>query len=101
MTGDGRYGTGIGDIGTSISVAAPPGTFFGGVQKDGVPEVSVDVDDNGFPTSLVRVNLSPGEVNVIDFRFVSAEAGTPTPQILTTPLLNAAEIQPPVVLPCA
>lgn len=101
MTGDGRYGTGINDIGTSISVAAPPGTFFGGVQKDGVPEVSVDVDDNGFPTSLVRVNLSPGEVNVVDFRFVSADARAPLPQILTTPLLNAPEISPAVLTPCA
>lgn len=100
MTGDGRYGTGIGDIGTSVSVAAPPGTFFAGVQKDGVPEVSVDVDDNGFPTSLVRVNLSPGEINVIDFRFVSADAGEFTPEILTTPLLNPAEISPSVREPC-
>lgn len=101
MSGDGRYGTGIGDIGTSISVAAPPGTFFGGVQKDGVPEVSVDVDDNGFPTSLVRVNLSPGEVNVIDFRFVATGQDALLPQILTTPLLNPAEISDPVLAPCA
>lgn len=101
ISGGGRYGTGIGDIGTSISVAAPPGSFFGGVQKDGVPTVSVDLEDNGFPTSLVRVNLSPGEVNVVDFRFVSAEAGAPAPEILTTPLLNPAEVAPTVIVPCA
>lgn len=86
MTGNGLFGTGSGDIGTSVSISAPPGTFPGGVTKDGEPELSVDVEDAGRPTSLVRINLSPDEVNVVEFHFIAADADTP--RILHTPVVN-------------
>lgn len=104
MTGRGLFGTGAGDIGTSVSVAAPPGTFYGGVTKDGEPELSVDVEDAGRPTSLVRINLSPDEVNVVDFRFVSADPGDLTPTIVHTPLVNdipVTVLPAEVLTPCA
>lgn len=88
MTGGGVLGTGSGDIGTSVSVSAPPGMFFGGVRKNGEPDVSVDVVDAGFPTSLVRVNLSPAEVNTLDFRFIAESARPVEPRIVHTPLVN-------------
>lgn len=92
VTGRGLYGTGAGDIGTSVSVSAPPGSFAGGVTKDGTAALSVDVEDAGRPNSLVRVNLSPGEVNVVDFRFTMAGPGAVAPVIVATPLLNAPTI---------
>lgn len=92
VTGRGLFGTGVGDIGTSVSVSAPPGSFAGGVTKDGAPALSVDVDDGGRFVSLVRVNLSPGEVNVVDFHFTMAAPGAISPVIVTTPMLNAPGI---------
>lgn len=92
VTGRGLFGTGVGDIGTSVSVSAPPGSFAGGVTKDGAPALSVDVDDGGRFMSLVRVNLSPGEVNVVDFHFTMAAPGAISPVIVTTPMLNAPGI---------
>lgn len=92
MTGHGLFGTGAGDIGTSVSVVAPPGTFFGGVTKDGEREISVDVIDSGRPTSLVRINLSPSEVNVVEFRFVAAAPGPLDLRLIHTPLINAPTI---------
>lgn len=93
MTGHGLFGTGIGDIGTSVSVAAPPGTFFGGVTKDGEREISVDVVDAGRPTSLVRINLSPAEVNVVEFRFIAAEPGPLDLGLVHTPLINPSTVR--------
>jgi len=92
VTGRGLFGTGVGDIGTSVSVSAPPGSYFGGVTKDGARALSVDVDDAGRPTSLVRVNLSPAEVNVVEFHFTMGTPGQVTPTIVHTPLLNAAAV---------
>jgi len=88
VTGGGLLGTANGDIGTIVTVAAPPGTFFGGVWKNGEPEVSSNVIDNGFPSTGARVNLSPGEVNTMEFRFVAAEPGALDPEILHTPLIE-------------
>ncbi|MBD3756633.1 MAG: DUF4012 domain-containing protein [Microbacterium sp.] len=92
VTGRGLFGTGVGDIGTSVSVSAPPGSFAGGVTKDGAPALSVDVADDGRFVSLARVNLSPGEVNVVDFHFTMAAPGAISPVIVTTPMLNAPGI---------
>lgn len=92
MTGGGLLGTANGDIGTIVAVAAPPGSYFGGVWKNGEPEVSSNVVDNGFPTSGARVNLSPGEVNTMEFRFVAAEPGPLNPTLIHTPLVQ----EPPV-----
>nr|WP_277816544.1 DUF4012 domain-containing protein [Microbacterium invictum] len=92
ITGNGTFGTGIGDIGTSVSVVAPPGTYFGGVTKDGERELSVDVEDSGRPTSLVRINLSPDEVNVVEFRFIAAGPGLLEPALIHTPLINDPQV---------
>ncbi|MFT3799130.1 DUF4012 domain-containing protein [Microbacterium sp.] len=92
MTGNGIYGTAIGDIGTSVSVSAPPGSFFRGVMKDTATALSVDVEDDGRPTSLVRVNLSPGEINVVTFRFITATADPIDPAVVLTPLLNMPQV---------
>ncbi len=92
MTGHGLFGTAVGDIGTSVSVSAPEGTFFGGVTKDGEREISVDVVDAGRPTSLVRINLSPEEVNVVEFRFIAAEPGPLELALVHTPLINPSAV---------
>ncbi|SFI32442.1 MULTISPECIES: DUF4012 domain-containing protein [Microbacterium] len=92
MTGHGLFGTGAGDIGTSVSVAAPAGTYFGGVTKDGAHLLSVDVEDEGRPTSLVRINLSPGEVNVVEFGFLAARPGSLDLRLVHTPLVNTPAV---------
>lgn len=92
VTGRGLFGTGAGDIGTSISVSAPPGSYFGGVTKNGKRALSVDVDDAGRPTSLIRVNLSPAETNDVDFHFIMGSPGALTPSLLHTPMLNTPTV---------
>ncbi|WP_438352899.1 DUF4012 domain-containing protein [Microbacterium sp. CJ88] len=92
MTGDGRYHVAIGDIGMVVSVSAPPGSYFGGVRKDGTPLAGVDGEDAGFPVSLARINLQPGETNTLEFRFVTDRTDAFTPVLLHTPLLTAPEV---------
>ncbi|MFH8249918.1 DUF4012 domain-containing protein [Microbacterium sp. B2969] len=92
VTGGGLLGTGNGDIGTIVTVAAPPGWFYGGVWKNGEPEVSTNVVDNGHPSTGARVNLSPGETNTMEYRFVSAEPGAVAPTIVHTPLVDDVAI---------
>ncbi|MGL4256163.1 MAG: DUF4012 domain-containing protein [Microbacterium sp.] len=87
MTGGGHYGARIGDIATNVSVSAPEGAFFGGVTAGGRNLVSVDVEEEGFPVSAVRVDLAPGESQTIDFRFISAGTDPIDPQVMHTPLL--------------
>jgi len=89
MTGGGLWGTAWGDIGTNVSVAAPAGWFVGAVQKNEVAEPAVDAVDVGFPTVVAQVNLSPGEVNTLSFRFTAPEPGDASPTLLHTPMLNA------------
>ena len=88
VTGDGRWGTGIGDIGTLITVAAPPGYFFGGVVNEGKAVRSGDVVDAGFPSSATRINISPGQTETAQFRFISPKPNVTDPVVLHTPMLN-------------
>jgi hypothetical protein len=88
MTGGGVYGVALGDIGMVISVSAPSGTYFGGVRKDGELMVSTSGEDAGYPVGLARVNLQPGEVNTLEFRFVTDATRELTPVIVHTPLLE-------------
>lgn len=92
MTGGGLFGTPAGDIRTLVSVAAPAGSFFGGVYVDGTLIASPDVTDAGFPTSVATVFLSPGEKKDVEFRFISAKPGDVDPVILHTPTMNATKI---------
>jgi hypothetical protein len=92
MTGDGRYGVAVGDIGMVVSVSAPRGTYFGGVRKDGQALTGVDGTDAGFPVSLARVNLQPGETNTLEFRFLTDRTDDVAPVLLHTPLLDEPAI---------
>lgn len=98
MTGNGLFGTAVGDIGTSVSVVAPPDSYFGGVTKDGERELSVDVVDAGRPTSLVRINLSPAEMNVVEFRFIVAAPHDLA--VVHTPLINEPVVTVGVPVAC-
>jgi len=100
VTGHGMYGTAVGDIGTSVAVAAPPGTFLVSVSKDGASLPVATAVESGRPTSLVRVNLSPGERNEIRFAFVAAEPGAVAPEVVHTPLLNVPDVTAPVIRGC-
>ncbi|BDV30675.1 DUF4012 domain-containing protein [Microbacterium terricola] len=100
MNGGGRYGVEAGVIATDIAVAAPPGSFFGGVRTEGEPALSADVDDDGVPTSLVRVEVSPGETKATTFRFTTAEPGSIEPTLLHTPLISTPEVQTGVEVAC-
>lgn len=88
VTGYGHWGTAIGDIGTQITVAAPAGSFFGGVTRDGTEVVSGDVIDAGFPSSTTTVTISPGQTETAQFRFISPKPNVTDPVVLHTPMLN-------------
>ncbi len=100
VTGRGLFGTAAGDIGTTVAVAAPPGTFLTSVSKEGAAVAVAETVDGGHPTSALRVNLSPGERNVVEFRFVTADAGSTTPVLVHTPLLTEARVTPPAEVSC-
>jgi hypothetical protein len=90
MTGGGNYGVPAGSIGTDVTVAAPPGTFPGGVtDPSGTLQQSVDREVSGHPSSRVRVVLAPGESTTLEFRHVAAGPGVPDePIILHTPTMH-------------
>ena len=89
MTGGGLCGTGIGDIGTTVTVAAPAGSAFGGATGEEGRLPSVDVMADGHPSTTVRVNISPGQTESVEFRFTAAPTGLPV--LVHTPTLNPIE----------
>lgn len=91
VTGGGLHGTAVGDIGTNVTVAAPPGAAFGGAQGQDGAEPSADVMDGEHPSTAVRVNVSPGESETVTFRFVRV-GGAGGAEILHTPLMAPVEI---------
>ncbi|GAA3750848.1 hypothetical protein GCM10022240_00130 [Microbacterium kribbense] len=92
VTGWGLNGTPAGDIRTIVTVAAPAGTFLGGVSVDGRATNTPDVVDAGFPTSAATVLLEPGQKKTVQFRFTAAHAGKASPTILHTPMMNDPKI---------
>lgn len=92
MTGGGHLGVPAGGIGTLVAVAAPPGTFVGGVRQDDALVRSISGDFDGYPVTQSRVQLSPGQSVTLDFQFTSAKPRDIDPHILTTPLINAPRI---------
>ena len=92
VTGGGMWGTGIGDIGTLITVSAPEGYFFGGVINEGKAVRPGDVIESGFPSSATRINLSPGQTESAQFRFIAPKPGVDDPVIVHTPLLTRPEV---------
>jgi len=100
MTGGGLWGTGIGDIGTTVTVAAPPGSAFGGATGEEGRLPSVDVVADGHPSTAVRVNISPGQTESVDFAFTAPGAGVPV--LVHTPTLDEIETSvPDSTRPCA
>lgn len=100
VTGRGMFGTGAGDIGTSVAVAAPPGTFLSSVTKAGSPARVAQAIEGDRPVTLLRVNLSPGERNVVEFRYVSAQPGQVSPSLVHTPLLTEPRVAATMPLDC-
>lgn len=101
VSGGGIEGTTPGHIAASITVAAPPDSFFGGVVIGDETLPSTDVVDAGFPSSLVHVDLAPGESTSVEFRFVAPDAVGHDPVIVTTPLLNMPIIDKEFSAGCA
>jgi len=93
VTGGGLYGVGVGDIGTNISVAGPRAASAGAVIVKGEPYPAAVAVDNGHATSAARVNLSPGEVNVLEFHFLVPEEDIDALSLLHTPLLHSADVE--------
>lgn len=88
VTGGGHEGIAPGDIGTSVSVAAPEGAVFEGVWIDGAP-VRVDSgEDAGFLNNRALVTVSPGQSKTAEFRIAVDEAPRAGIDILHTPLLR-------------
>jgi hypothetical protein len=100
MTGGGLFGTAVGDIGTLITVSAPPGASFGGVTGADGPLLSANAIDGDRPSSAVRVNVSPGETESVDIRFVLAERPADAPTIVHTPLVGDVPQSPLESSPC-
>jgi hypothetical protein len=92
MTGWGLAGTPPGDISTDVAVAAPPGSFYGGVTVDGSQVTTADATDAGHPTSVANVRISPGQSTTVTFLFYSAGTRAVHPTVLHTPMINAPEV---------
>jgi len=100
ISGGGMWGTPWGDIATNVSVAAPSGWFIGTVRRDGEPEPAVDAVEGGFPTSLARMNLSPGDVSTLAFRFIAPEPREVSPSVLHTPMLHEPQVTAGLAVEC-
>jgi hypothetical protein len=90
VTGGGLWGVGAGDIGMNVTVAAPRGAFFDGVGVDGRLTSSVNTEAEGHPSSILHVNLQPGETNVLRFRFVVDHDRPVT--VVHTPMLTDPDL---------
>ena len=95
VTGGGVLGTAPGDISTSVTVAAPEGSFLAGVTQDGAAVLSADADDAGFASSVARLTVARGESATVQFRFIAGQPGPVSPTVLHTPLLNAPTFDQP------
>lgn len=89
VTGAGLQGTAPGHIGLQVSVAGPHGSFSSGVTVDDATVLSIDVEDEGFPTSAASVDIAPGASTTVAFRFIAPEDAGVTPFVLSAPLANA------------
>nr|WP_243847575.1 DUF4012 domain-containing protein [Microbacterium ulmi] len=101
VTGGGLEGTEPGHIALDVTVAAPPGSFFGGVTRDGELAPSTNVVDAGFPSSLARVDIAPGGTTVVEARFTMADPRDVAPVLLTTPLLRDVSVDDAFSAACA
>lgn len=92
MTGAGLAGIPRGHIATNITAAGPAGSFVGGVRIDGELSRTRLATESGFPSSVARVTLAPGESKTVEFRFVASGTGDVNPDLLHTPLLREPAI---------
>jgi len=92
MTGGGRWGAPAGGIATIVTVSAPEGSFYGGVDVDGASIAPTTVEDAGFPVSATTVVLAPGETKTITFEFLRRGAAVTEPVVLHTPLLVTPDL---------
>ncbi len=88
VTGGGLWGATAGFIAPTISVAAPPGWFVGGVELEGVAVPAVTATDGAGPVVTRRTDLPPGASNTLVFRFVAPRAEPVEPSLVHTPLLT-------------
>ena len=93
VTGGGRFGVGVGDIGTNVTVSAPRGSFVGEVIVKGEPYAAAATIDDERASSSARVNLSPGEVNVLEFHFLIDRKHADALAVVHTPLMNPTDIR--------
>jgi len=93
MTGAGLAGVPRGHIATNVTAAGPAGSFVGGVRIDGDLSRTRLATESGFPSSVARVTLAPGESKTIEFRFVASGTGEVNPDLLHTPMLREPTIE--------
>ncbi len=91
LTGGGLEGVTPGNIAMNVTVAAPPGSFYGGALVDGVRTTTTDVEDEGFPSSAAVTTVAPGQTSVLEFRFVMDTDREVVPRLLHTPLIGVPE----------
>ncbi|KAA9150384.1 DUF4012 domain-containing protein [Microbacterium lushaniae] len=101
MTGGGLWGTAVGDIGTNVTVAAPPGVDPAGVTGMKGGEPAAESLDGGRSFTAVRVNVSPGEAEAVEFRFLVPGGDAGTPVVLHTPMLGPVPVQVVTAPACA
>ncbi|MDR7189936.1 hypothetical protein J2Y46_002762 [Microbacterium sp. BE35] len=93
VTGGGLFGVGAGDIGTNVTVVAPEGSFVGGVVVKDEPYPAATAISEGRAASTARVNLSPDEVNVLEFHFLIPRGDSDAQAIVHTPLMNPPQVR--------
>jgi hypothetical protein len=102
VNGGGLEGVEPGTIATNVTVAAPSGSFPGGVTLNGRSVVSSDVDDLGFMSSLAQATVAPGESATLEFRFLHEGDETDAhPTLLHTPMIHSPELSgTPIAVTC-
>lgn len=93
VTGGGLFGVGAGDIGTNISVEGPRGATLGAVIVKDEPYAAPTAMDGERPATTARVNLSPAEVNTLEFHFWVPQSDAAELALVHTPLVNAPRVE--------
>lgn len=100
MTGDGAYGVPTGTIATYVAVSGAEGSFPGSVSRDDGADYSIQTVDGARPVSQARLDLAPGQVDTLVFRFVAGSGGDVEPKILHTPTMAPVDVTAPIPAVC-
>jgi len=93
VTGGGLSGVPAGDIATNVTVTGPADSYAGGVVTGGGLYPATTAIDEDRAATTARIDLSPGETAILDFRFLVRNEVVPEMTVLHTPMVNTPALQ--------